>query len=116
MIGTLGLPGGSDGKESLYNAGDLGSNPGVGRTWVQTPGWDDPLEKEMATYSSMLAWKIPWTKEPDRPQFMGSRSQICLSAQTCVYTYRGTNTRLTARSEHGQQRMNIKQNKKISGG
>ena len=29
--------------------------------WVQSPGWEDPLEKEMATHSSMLAWEIPWT-------------------------------------------------------
>ena len=32
-------------------------------TWVQSLGWDDPLEKEMATDSSILAWKIPWTEE-----------------------------------------------------
>ena len=42
-------------------------------TWVQSLGWEDPLEKEMATHSSTLAWKIPWTKEPDRLQFMGSQ-------------------------------------------
>ena len=33
-------------------------------TWVRSLGWEDPLEKEMATHSSMLAWKIPWTEEP----------------------------------------------------
>ena len=33
-------------------------------TWVQSLGWEDPLEKEMATHSSILAWKIPWTEEP----------------------------------------------------
>ena len=33
-------------------------------TWVQSQGWEDPLEKEMATYSSILAWRIPWTEEP----------------------------------------------------
>ena len=33
-------------------------------TWVQSLGWEDTLEKEMATYSSILAWKIPWTEEP----------------------------------------------------
>ena len=33
-------------------------------TWVQSPGWEDPLEKEMATHSSILAWRIPWTEEP----------------------------------------------------
>ena len=40
-------------------------------TWVQSLGQDDPLEKEMATHSSILAWKIPWTDEPGR-QSMGS--------------------------------------------
>ena len=40
---------------------------------VQTLGWEDPLEKEMATDSSILAWKIPWTEEPGRLQSMGSQ-------------------------------------------
>ena len=40
-------------------------------TWVQFLGWEDPLEKEMATHSSTLAWKIPWTKKPGRLQSMG---------------------------------------------
>ena len=34
-------------------------------TWAQSLGWEDPLEKEMATHSSILAWKIPWTEEPE---------------------------------------------------
>ena len=42
-------------------------------TWVQSLGWEDPLEKEMATHSSTLAWKIPWMEEPGRLQAMGSR-------------------------------------------
>ena len=42
-------------------------------TWVQYLGWEDPLEKEMATHSSFLAWKIPWTEEPGRLQSMGSQ-------------------------------------------
>ena len=33
-------------------------------TWVQSLGWEDPLEEEMATHSSILAWRIPWTEEP----------------------------------------------------
>ena len=40
---------------------------------VPFPAWSDPLEKEMATYSSILPWKIPWTEEPGRLQSMGSR-------------------------------------------
>ena len=42
-------------------------------TWVQSLGQEDPLEKEMATHSSILAWKIPWTEEPGRLQSMGSQ-------------------------------------------
>ena len=39
--------------------------------WVRSLGWDDPLEKGLATHSSILAWKIPWTEEHGRLQFMG---------------------------------------------
>ena len=42
-------------------------------TWVRSLGWEDPLEKEMATHSSTLAWRIPWTEEPGRLQSMGSQ-------------------------------------------
>ena len=38
--------------------------PGMGEAWVRSLGQEDPLEKEMATHSSTLAWKIPWTEEP----------------------------------------------------
>ena len=51
--------GGSDGKESSCNVGDLGQ--------------EDPLEKGMATQSSILAWRIPWTEEPGLLQSMGSQ-------------------------------------------
>ena len=43
-------------------------------TQVRSLGWEDPLEKEMAAYSSIVAWKIPWTEEPGRLQSMGSQS------------------------------------------
>ena len=46
--------------------------PAMRETWVQSLGWEDPLEKEMASHSSILARKIPWTEEPDRLQSMGS--------------------------------------------
>ena len=89
-----GFPGSSAGKESAYNAGDpssipgLGSSPGEGvgyplqyywaslvaqkvknlpatrEIWVQTLDWKDSQEKEMMTYSSIVAWRIPWTEEP----------------------------------------------------
>ena len=88
---SVGLPGGSAGKGSACNAGDLGSIPGLGRspregkgyplqypqaslvsqlvknlptmreTLDQSLGWEDPLEKGKATHSSVLAWRIPWT-------------------------------------------------------
>ena len=51
------FPGGSDGKASAYNQ----------ETRVQSLGQEDLLEKEMATHSSILPWKIPWTEEPGRP-------------------------------------------------
>ena len=95
------FPCGSAGKEFACNARDLGSIPGLGRspgggkgyhfkraslvaqrlkhlpamreTWVQSLGREDPLEKEIATYSSILAWKIPWMEEPGRLQSMGQQ-------------------------------------------
>ena len=47
--------------------------PAVKETWVQFLGWEDPLKKETATYSSILAWRIPWIDEPGRLQSMGSQ-------------------------------------------
>ena len=99
----MGFPGGSDGKESACNAGDPGSIPGLEKspggehgnplqyswasllaqmvrnlpamqeTWVQSLGWEDPLEKGMATHSNVLVWRIPWTEEPGRLQFVGCK-------------------------------------------
>ena len=45
--------------------------PAMQETQVQSPVWEHPLEKEMATRSSILAWEIPWTEEPGRLQSMG---------------------------------------------
>ena len=97
----LGFPDSSAGKESICNTGNPGSIPGSGRstgegigyplqhswasfvaelvkdlpamqeTWVQSLGWEDPLEKGKATHSSILAWRITWTEEPGRLQSMG---------------------------------------------
>ena len=91
LIFSGGFPNSTDGKESTCNAGDPGLIPGSGRsagegigyplqyswaspvaqlvknpsamwkTWVQSLGWGDPLEKGTATHSSILAWRIPWT-------------------------------------------------------
>ena len=49
------------------------SLPAVQETQVLSLGWEDPLEKEMATHSSILAWKIPWMEEPGRLQSVGSQ-------------------------------------------
>ena len=62
-IECMGFPCSSAGKESACNAGDLGSIPGLGRS----------LEKEMATHSSILAWRIPWTEGSGRLQFLESQ-------------------------------------------
>ena len=69
------FPGGSKVKASASNAGDVGSIhlPPMQETWVRSMGWEDPLEKEMATHSSTLAWKIPWMEEPGRLQTIGSQ-------------------------------------------
>ena len=65
--------------------------PTMQRAWVQSLGQEDPLEKEMATHSSTLAWRIPWTEEPDRLRSMGLQSQTRLSdfAFTYFVTYSG---------------------------
>ena len=47
--------------------------PVMQETWVRSPGHEDPLKKEMATHSSILAWRIPWTEEPGSLQSMGSQ-------------------------------------------
>ena len=47
--------------------------PGMQETWVRSPGQEDPLEKEMITHSSILAWRSPWTEEPGGLQSMGSQ-------------------------------------------
>ena len=59
----LGFPGGSEVKASACNAGD----------WVRSLGWEDPLEKEMAIHSSIIAWRIPRMEEPGGLQSMGSQ-------------------------------------------
>ena len=99
----MGFPGGSAGKESACNTGDPGSISGLGRspgegigyplqylwaslvtqlvknppptqeTWVPSLGEEDPLEKGMATHSSLLAWRIPWTEEAVGLQSTGSQ-------------------------------------------
>ena len=50
--------------------------PTMWETWVRSLGQEDPLEKDMATHSSTLAWQIPWREEPSRLQFMGSQRVV----------------------------------------
>ena len=47
--------------------------PAIWETWVRSLDWEDPLEEGTATYSSIPAWRIPWTEEPGGLQFMGSQ-------------------------------------------
>ena len=49
--------------------------PAMQETWIWSLGWEDPLEKGMATHSSILAWRIPWTEEPGGLQSMGSQTE-----------------------------------------
>ena len=67
------------GKRASLVAQMVKSLPAVWETWVWSLGQEDPLEREMATHSSTLAWKIPWTEEPGRLQSMGSQSRTWLS-------------------------------------
>ena len=63
MFNAMGFPGGSAVKNP----------PAMQETWVWCLDWVDPLEKEMATHSSILAWEIPWTEEPGSLQSVGSQ-------------------------------------------
>ena len=62
-MSSLGFPGGSVGKNP----------PAMPVTWVQSLDWEDTLEEETATHSSILAWEAPWTEEPGGLQSMGSQ-------------------------------------------
>ena len=57
----------------IYIVQSVNNLPAVQETWVQFLGWEDPLEEETATHSSILAWRIPWTEEPGGLQSMGSQ-------------------------------------------
>ena len=56
-------------------------------TWVESLGWEDPLEKGMAIHSSILAWRIPWTEEPGRLQSMELPSCTWLNDTHNIYTH-----------------------------
>ena len=58
--------------------------------WVQSLGWEDPLEKKMATHTNIFAWEIPWTEEPSGLRFMGSKNN-----QTYVHILGSNGTKET---------------------
>ena len=51
-------------RDGFWMAQTVKNPPAMRETWVQSLGWEDPLEEGMATHSSVLAWRIPWTEEP----------------------------------------------------
>ena len=53
------------------NGSEVKNLPAMQKTWVRSLGWEDPLEEGMATHSSALSWRIPWTEEPEGLQSMG---------------------------------------------
>ena len=59
--------------------------PAMREAWVRSLGWEDPLEEEMATHSSILAWRIPWTEEPGGLQSMGSQSDTTQRPSTSTH-------------------------------
>ena len=62
----------ADSSASLM-AQTVKNTPAMWETWVQSLGWESPLEEGMATHSSILSWRIPWTEEPCELQSMGSQ-------------------------------------------
>ena len=69
-------------RKRIYNcmwAQSVKNLPAMLETWVRFLGWEDPMEKKMATHSSILVWRIPWTEEPSRLQSMCRKSQTQLS-------------------------------------
>ena len=76
----LGFPGSSDGKASACNAGDLDL------TWIWSLGREDPLEESMATHSSILAWRIPWTIPWGRKE-LEVTEWLSLSPQSYLKTF-----------------------------
>ena len=67
--------------------------PATQETWVQSLGWEDPLDKGTATHSSILAWRITWTEEPGRLQCMGSQ-RVGHKWVTLIFIVEKTNTKL----------------------
>ena len=63
------------------------SLPAMWETWDRSLDWEDTLEKEMATHSSFLAWKIPWTEDPGGLQSMGSQKELDMTNRLSIHSY-----------------------------
>ena len=61
--------------------------PAIWKIWVRSLGWEDPLEKEMANHSSILAWRIPWTAEPGGLWSMGHK-ELDTTEMTNTFTFK----------------------------
>ena len=61
--------------------------PAMQETWAQSLGQEDPLEKETATHSSILAWEIPWIEEPDRATVHGIAKELDMTEQLTLFTF-----------------------------
>ena len=67
-----------------FSDGSVVKNPpAIQETGAQSLGWEDPLEKEMTTPSSILAWRIPWTEEPGQLQSMGTVVEVGMQSWIC---------------------------------
>ena len=84
----MGFPGGATVKKQnkTKQNKNLPVNPGDSRDVGLTLDWEGPLEKEMETPSSILAWRIPWTEEPSRLQSMGSQESDTTEPEYCTST------------------------------
>ena len=72
------------------------SLPAMQETWLRSLGWEDPLEKEIATHSSIIAWKIPWTEEPGRLQPTGLQ-RVGHDCVTSLWSWFGQQVSLSSR-------------------
>ena len=74
------------------------SPPAIQETWVQSLGHEDPLEKEMTTHSSILAWETSWIEKPGRLQSMGSQSWTQLSDFTFTFHFHALEKEMATQS------------------
>ena len=73
LLSLSGIPSALNGASEAKSGSVVNNPPAKQETWVQSLDWEDPLEKEMATHSNILDWRIPRTEEPGGLQSMGSQ-------------------------------------------